>query len=54
MYAKSAQTLQVYTAKQLKEMLHKSGFIVLSQCAVDGSKFFENKTDRILTVARKI
>jgi 2-polyprenyl-3-methyl-5-hydroxy-6-metoxy-1,4-benzoquinol methylase len=48
-----AQTLQVYKARQLKEMLHRNGFKVLNQCEIDGSKFIENKTDRILTIAKK-
>lgn len=50
---KSAQTLQIYTANQLKELLHKNGFKVIEQCSIDGSKFVEDKTDRILTIARK-
>ncbi len=49
----SAQTLQVYSAKQLREMLHENGFKVLSQTGIDGSKLDETKTDCILTVARK-
>lgn len=52
--SRSAQTLQVYTAKQLKEMLTKSGFRVLEQLGIDGSKFSEIKSDRILTVAKKL
>lgn len=48
-----SQTLQVYTAKQLTEMLYRNGFEVLDQCYIDGSKFIENESDRILTVARK-
>jgi 2-polyprenyl-3-methyl-5-hydroxy-6-metoxy-1,4-benzoquinol methylase len=48
---RSAQTLQTYSAKQLKEMLRKNGFKIVSQSAIDGSPFYENKTDRILTVA---
>lgn len=51
--SRSSQTLQVYTAKQLTEMLHRNGFNVLDQCNIDGSKFIENKSDRILTVAKK-
>ena len=50
----SAQTLQVYTAEQLMEMLHRNGFQVLSQCGIDGSQIVENKTERIVTVAQKI
>ncbi|GMU19803.1 MAG: hypothetical protein AMXMBFR12_09940 [Candidatus Babeliales bacterium] len=50
---KSAQTLQLYTAQQLKEMLNKNGFKVIDQCGIDGSKFIEDRTDRILTIAQK-
>lgn len=50
---KGAQTLQVYTAQRLKEMLRRNGFEVLTQCGIDGAKFIEHKTDRILTVAQK-
>jgi len=49
----SAQTLQVYTAKQLTEMLHENGFKVLNQIGTDGSELDETKTDCILTVAQK-
>jgi ubiquinone/menaquinone biosynthesis C-methylase UbiE len=51
--SKSSQTLQVYTAKQLKEMLQRNGFKVLRQCGIDGSRFIENKTERIMTIAKK-
>lgn len=52
--SKSSQTLQIYTADQLKELLNKNGFKVLEQCGIDGSRFIEDKTDRILTIAQKI
>lgn len=52
--AESFQTLQIYSAQQLKEMLAKNGFEVLEQLAIDGSTFVADETDRILTVARKI
>ena len=51
--SKSSQTLQVYTAKQLKEMLHRNGFKVLRQCAIDGSRFAESKTKRLITIAKR-
>lgn len=51
--SKSAQTLQVYSAKQLREMLQRNGFKVLSQCGIDSSKFSEDKTERIVTIAKK-
>ncbi len=46
-------TLQLYTAKELQEMLVRNGFKVLGQYGIDGSKFSEQKTERILTIARK-
>jgi ubiquinone/menaquinone biosynthesis C-methylase UbiE len=49
-----AQTLQVYTAQQLKAMLQRNGFKVLTQSAIDGSKLNETKSERILTVAKKV
>jgi SAM-dependent methyltransferase len=52
--SKSSQTLQIYTANQLTEMLHRNGFKVLDQFYIDGSKFNENESDRILTVAEKV
>ncbi len=52
--SKSAQTLQTYTAKQLKEMLHRTGFKVLSQSGIDGSKLVETQSERILTTTKKI
>lgn len=48
-----AQTLQVYASKQLKEMLERNGFKVIDQCGIDGKRFIENKTDRIVMVAKK-
>ena len=51
--SKNIITLQLYTADELKEMLTKNGFKVLSQCSIDGSKFNGKKTERIVTVARK-
>ena len=50
---KSTQTLQIYTAKQLQELLHKNGFKVLSQSNIDGSQFSSTKSDRMLIVAKK-
>jgi len=46
-------SLQIYTAKELKEMLVKNGFETIGQYGMDGSNFLENKTTSILTVARK-
>ena len=49
----AAQTLQVYTRQQLKDMLQRCGFSVLRQCNIDGGRLSETKIERILTVARK-
>lgn len=51
--SKATQTLQVYTAKEIEDMLSKFGFNILRQCNIDGSRFYENKSERILTVAKK-
>jgi ubiquinone/menaquinone biosynthesis C-methylase UbiE len=51
--SKTIGTLQLYTAKELREMLIKNGFKVLGQYGMDGSKFVEKSTDRIMTVAKK-
>lgn len=50
----SSQTLQVYTADQLRTMLQVNGFKVLHQCSIDGAEIIENKTERIVTVAKKV
>ncbi len=50
---KSNFTLQIYTAKELREMLARNGFETLCQCGFDGEKFVGDKTVSILTVARK-
>lgn len=47
-------SLQIYTAKELREMLAKNGFEVLGQYGLDGTEFSESKTMNILSVARKI
>lgn len=46
-------SLQIYSAKELKEMLNRNGFEVLEQYGIDGSKFSEKETERIMTIARK-
>jgi len=50
---KSKQTLQIYTARQLAVILDKNGFKVLHSYAIDGSRFIEDETDRILMIAQK-
>jgi len=51
--SRASQTLQVYTTKQLTEMLQRNGFRVVDTCGIDGSKFVETKTERILMIAKK-
>lgn len=45
--------LQIYSAKELQEMLKRNGFETIGQYDMDGSKFIKNKSISILTVARK-
>ncbi len=52
--SESAQTLQVYSAQKLKDMLEKNGFEVIEKYAIDGSPFIEDRSDRILMVAKKV
>jgi len=47
------QTLQVYTAEQLKEMLEGNGFEIVKQCTLDGAESNETQTERIMTIASK-
>jgi len=47
-------SLQIYSAKQLKEILRKNGFKTLEQYDIDGSKFLEKKSLRVLTIAQKV
>jgi ubiquinone/menaquinone biosynthesis C-methylase UbiE len=50
---KSNFSLQVYTAKELREMLARNGFETVYQSGFEGEKFVEDKTLSILTVTRK-
>lgn len=52
--SKSQQTLQVYTTEQLQNMLKDNGFKVIKRCGIDGSKFSEHNTERLLMVAQKM
>ena len=49
-----SQTLQIYTAGQLKEMLEQNGFQVLGQCALDGWEYLETESENIVMTARKV
>lgn len=46
-------TLQIYTAKELKEVLTRNGFDVLDQYGLDGETFIDESTLNILTIAKK-
>ena len=52
-FSQASQTLQVYRAGQMKDMLHSNGFKVLRQCQVDGKILSEYTSDRIVTIAMK-
>ena len=51
--SKSFQTLQVYSAQQLADILTRTGFKVIEQTNVDGSEFNQLTSERILTIAQK-
>ena len=46
-------TLQIYTAKELREMLVRNGFETVCQYGFDGKELATDKTLSILTVAKK-
>lgn len=50
---KHSFSLQLYTAKELRELLSKNGFETIKQYGIDGTEFLEKTTKNILTVARK-
>ena len=47
------QTLQTHSAQELKKLLAAHGFTVVHQCGIDGSKFDDQLSERILVVAQK-
>lgn len=47
-------SLQIYAAKELKEMLFINGFDTIEQYGFDGLEFSRHKSLTILTIARKI
>lgn len=52
--SRRVQTLQIYTASEILDMLCRNGFNLLGQYGIDGSDFNQKKTQRILTVAQKM
>ncbi len=51
---KSKFTSQVYTAKELDEILFANGFETINRYGMDGNNFVKDSTPNILTVARKM
>jgi ubiquinone/menaquinone biosynthesis C-methylase UbiE len=47
-------SLQIYSAKELKEILARCGFKTLEQYDIDGSELLEKKSLSILTITQKI
>lgn len=47
-------TLQVYSADELKSLLEENGFVVLNQADMNGEAFSKNHTERILTIVKKV
>jgi SAM-dependent methyltransferase len=47
-------SLQIYSAKKLRELLSRNGFKVLKQTGIDGAKFSPKRSISILTVAQKV
>ena len=48
-----SQTLQIYSASELEDMLAKCGLKIVKKCAIDGTRFSDKKTKHILLVAKK-
>ncbi|MCP3659134.1 MAG: class I SAM-dependent methyltransferase [Bacteroidetes bacterium] len=51
--SKAFQTLQIYNRQELNEILEEAGFQIINQCDINGEKFIEDETERILTIASK-
>lgn len=50
--SRSVQTLQVYAAEELVDILSRAGFRVLQQCGIDGEKVSKIDTERLFTTAK--
>ncbi len=51
--SQAVQTLQIYNAKQIKDLLTKNKFSILEICNPDGSEFLETSSERMVVVAQK-
>jgi ubiquinone/menaquinone biosynthesis C-methylase UbiE len=49
-----SQTMQVYKVSQLEDMLQRNGFKSLGPCGIDGGKFSDTTSERIVMIAQKI
>lgn len=47
-------TLQVYSATSLQDILKEGGFAVLAQTDINGEEFSKENAERILTIAKKM
>lgn len=52
--AKGSQTLQIYSASELKQMLEECGFQLVSKNAMDGSMLSDKNTKHMLLVAKSM
>ena len=52
--AQGSQTLQIYSAAELKSLLEECGFKLLTKSSIDGTAFNDKKTKHMLLVAKKI
>ncbi len=50
----SLQTLQIYSAAQLKKILSQKGFKIVKQMSIEGSKFSKASSERILIIAKSL
>lgn len=52
--SKGSQTLQIYSASELKQLLEQCGFKFVAKSAMDGSPFDDKKTKHMLLVAKRM
>jgi len=52
--AKGSQTLQIYSALELKQLLEQCGFQLVAKRSMDGTPFNDKKTKHILLIAKNM
>ena len=52
--AKGSQTLQIYSASELKQLLEQCGFKLVAKSGMDGTPFNDKKTKHMLLVAKSM